>query len=166
MSTRCNIRIEFGQTRIWIYRHCDGYVSVTGTDLCTKIDETKGNPTDLLRVILDDRYDEPGHEGAIRRPYELTDNEHGDIEHEYVIRFDADRLAAPTIEHLERFGYSSRPDGSPALTSQFKGINAQFVDYCNREIDETNARLDQMNAKSPNGPQYDHQDRLAGKGAA
>lgn len=33
MSTRANITIEYGESRVILYRHCDGYPSETGADI-------------------------------------------------------------------------------------------------------------------------------------
>jgi hypothetical protein len=34
MGTRCNIRLTWGDNRLYFYRHWDGYPAETGADLC------------------------------------------------------------------------------------------------------------------------------------
>ena len=70
MSTRCNVKLKMGKTVVWFYRHYDGYPSETGADLYTKIADAK-NFTDMIQSLLSDAF------------YELTDQQHGDIEWMY-----------------------------------------------------------------------------------
>lgn len=74
MGTRCNIKIKNGDTTLWIYRHWDGYPAVTGNDLATKLVNVKGATEFITKLINDDSY-------------EVTTDQHGDIEYLYTIKF-------------------------------------------------------------------------------
>ena len=41
MGTRCNIRITYGNTNVYIYRHWDGYLSETGKDVYEKLQQSR-----------------------------------------------------------------------------------------------------------------------------
>ena len=55
MGTRCNIKIETGDTMLWIYRHWDGYPAETGVDFISMGELSYGaNNIDLsLKAILE-----------------------------------------------------------------------------------------------------------------
>ena len=74
MGTRCNIKIETGDTTLWIYRHWDGYPAETGKDLATKLVNVKSADEFITKLINDDAY-------------EVTTDQHGDIEYLYNISF-------------------------------------------------------------------------------
>ena len=86
MSTRCNIKIKSGSTNIWLYRHCDGYLSETGYNLASTLSHCKGFKS-FLDNLLNQKY-----EATMYRPqqpiYEFTTEEHGDIEYLYSFEFD------------------------------------------------------------------------------
>ena len=86
MSTRSNIKIKSGDTNIWLYRHCDGYLSETGYNLASTLAHCKGFKS-FLDNLLNQRY-----EATLYRPaqpiYEFTTEEHGDIEYLYSFEFD------------------------------------------------------------------------------
>jgi hypothetical protein len=42
MSTRTNILIKSGDTKVWLYRHHDGYLSETGYNLASVLANCKG----------------------------------------------------------------------------------------------------------------------------
>lgn len=71
MSTRCNIVLRKGQTRIYLYRHCDGYLAETGAHL---LETLRGFPssTGFLLTLLHSEFN-----------YQITTDLHGDIEHVY-----------------------------------------------------------------------------------
>ena len=72
MGTRCNIKIETGDTTLWIYRHWDGYPAETGNDLARKLVNVKSADEFITKLINDDAY-------------EVTTDQHGDIEYLYII---------------------------------------------------------------------------------
>ena len=74
MGTRCNIKIETGDTMLWIYRHWDGYPAETGVDLARKLVNVKSAGEFITKLINDDAY-------------EVTTEQHGDIEYLYNITF-------------------------------------------------------------------------------
>ena len=78
MSTRANITINKGESKIILYRHYDGYPTVTGIDILNKIKrntDTNGLVSDLLSE---------SYEGG-KKVYEITNEIHGDIEYDYEI---------------------------------------------------------------------------------
>ena len=74
MGTRCNIKIESGDTTLWIYRHWDGYPAETGVDLARKLVNVKSAGEFVAKLLKDDAY-------------EVTTSQHGDIEYLYTIVF-------------------------------------------------------------------------------
>ena len=84
MSTRTNILITKGDTKIWLYRHCDGYPRVTGYNLASCLAEC-GKMNGFLTLLLDQK-----DESTMYRPatpiYEFTTQMHGDIEYLYKIQ--------------------------------------------------------------------------------
>lgn len=136
MSTRCNVRIEYGETRTWLYRHWDGYPEATGADIASKLQSSLSSATGLMRELLS--AGEVTRLRGMEHDYEVTNGVHGDIEHVYVVRFDLD-AGGVTVEHLERPNFESEPSGAPVLRSKFKGIIPEYVDYINKLIKHANA---------------------------
>ena len=59
MSTRCNILIKSGSTNIWLYRHCDGYLSETGYNLASTLSHCNGFKN-FLDNLLNQKYESYG----------------------------------------------------------------------------------------------------------
>ena len=102
MGTRCNIKIETGDTTLWIYRHWDGYPAETGNDLARKLVNVKSADEFISKLINDDAY-------------EVTTEQHGDIEYLYNIRFNTYPTwdgETPSIhfETLKRSGFNKDRD--------------------------------------------------------
>ena len=103
MGTRCNIKIKTGDTTLWIYRHWDGYPAETGVDLATKLVHVK-NANEFIAKLLKD--------GA----YEVTTEQHGDIEYLYNIIFptwngrDSSNDMSIHFETLKRSGFNKDRD--------------------------------------------------------
>ena len=94
MATRSNIRVIGKDTKVWVYRHWDGYPAGNGADLCKALrrrDYTgKPRPVELdgfLNTILGLRSPQQSYETEPRRVYEITTGEHGDIEWLYTFKF-------------------------------------------------------------------------------
>jgi|TARA_X000001382_G_scaffold95460_1_gene69888 hypothetical protein len=85
MGTRCNVVINFGDTKVRIYRHWDGYLSMTGQDVFNKIksatkrDYNSGkdaiNIAQLVQSFL------------IDGNYRLDSEQAGDLQYIYEINF-------------------------------------------------------------------------------
>lgn len=85
MGTRCNVIINFGDTKVRIYRHWDGYLAMTGQDVFNKIqsatkkDYNSGkdaiNIAQLVQSFL------------IDGNYRLDSEQAGDLEYIYEINF-------------------------------------------------------------------------------
>ena len=102
MGTRCNIKIETGNTKLWVYRHWDGYPAETGVDLARKLVNVKSSKEFINKLLNDDAY-------------EVTTGQHGDIEYLYNISFSKDyekraSLKCITFETLERSGFNTNQD--------------------------------------------------------
>tara|TARA_R100000988_G_C3928342_1_gene130167 strand:- start:232 stop:663 length:432 start_codon:yes stop_codon:yes gene_type:complete len=86
MSTRSNILIKSGSTNIWLYRHCDGYLSETGYNLASTLTHCNGFKS-FLDNLLNQKYEATMYRS--QQPiYEFTTEEHGDIEYLYSFEFD------------------------------------------------------------------------------
>ena len=106
MSTRSNIRVLGKDTKVWLYRHCDGYPAGNGSDLARALRwrDYTGKPRvaeldGFLNTILALRYTQQSYETKPRSIYEITTGEHGDIEWLYTLKFANKRV---TIEVRER----------------------------------------------------------------
>lgn len=77
MSTRANITINKGETKIILYRHHDGYPTETGIDILNKIKRNK-TTIGLVSDLLSESYGD-------RNVYEIASEIHGDIEYNYEI---------------------------------------------------------------------------------
>lgn len=113
MSTRCNIIIISGQSKVFMYRHSDGYLGETGADLVTKLEAAwgtegahytpEGAADRFLRSLFAEYYEQQSYEKTPKRVYELTTETHGDIEHCYTIEFkDRFNTGALSIRHAAR----------------------------------------------------------------
>lgn len=78
MSTRSQTRINFGGERVLtFYRHCDGYPSGHGCDLCKALEKAGDDVIELLQLLkIFDIEIEPANVG-----------EHGDIEFLYEVEY-------------------------------------------------------------------------------
>tara|TARA_R100001594_G_scaffold146617_1_gene198270 strand:- start:1058 stop:1477 length:420 start_codon:yes stop_codon:yes gene_type:complete len=105
MSTRSNIKIKSGQTNIWLYRHCDGYLAEAGYNLASVLSHCTGFKS-FLQKLLNQKYEATTCRNE-RHIYEFTTEEHGDIE--YLYSFDFDR-AEPKKVHVivERVSWDDR----------------------------------------------------------
>jgi hypothetical protein len=86
MSTRCNIKIKSGDTNIWLYRHCDGYLSETGYNLASTLAHCNGFKS-FLDNLLNQKYEATMYRES-KSIYEFTTEQHGDIEYLYSFEFD------------------------------------------------------------------------------
>ena len=51
MGTRCNVIIKFGDTKIRLYRHYDGYLTMTGQDVLDKLRQSEIRNTEERGTI-------------------------------------------------------------------------------------------------------------------
>ena len=85
MSTRSNILITNNDTKIWLYRHYDGYLKEAGYNIASCLAQS----TDLhefMEQLLSQKH-EPSMYREARPIYEFTSGMHGDIEYLYKINF-------------------------------------------------------------------------------
>jgi len=119
MGTRCNIKIKTGDTTLWIYRHWDGYPAETGVDLATKLVNVKSANEFITKLINDDAY-------------EVTTEQHGDIEYLYNIKFSKNwgiDIGPVCFETLKRSGET------PSITKDEDGFK-HLDNYYRTQYDE------------------------------
>ena len=85
MSTRTNVLIECGDTKLWLYRHHDGYLSETGYNLASILANSDCYDT-FICSLLEQKYDASICRNS-EKIYEFSTGQHGDIEYLYSIKF-------------------------------------------------------------------------------
>ena len=129
MGTRCNIKIETGDTMLWIYRHWDGYPAETGVDLARKLVNVKSAGEFITKLINDDAY-------------EVTTEQHGDIEYLYNITFKTYPTwdgETPSIhfETLKRSGFNKDRDEDTFehLDNYYKNQSEEESEFSSQSIE-------------------------------
>jgi len=85
MSTRSNILITNNDTRIWLYRHYDGYLKEAGYNIASCLAQSL-DLHKFMEQLLSQKH-EPTMYREARPIYEFTSGMHGDIEYLYTINF-------------------------------------------------------------------------------
>lgn len=132
MSTRTNILIENNETKLWLYRHHDGYLSETGYDLMVKLIHNK-NVTSFVTSLLSQNYEacELHNEKPL---YEITSGQHGDIEFLYRFIFD-NKKNKVKIDVMEITYYFVDDEVLPFENKQLKNIiSTEFFSITKDEI--------------------------------
>ena len=104
MSTRSNIFVTNNQTKIWLYRHYDGYLKEAGYNIASCLAQSK-NLHEFLELLLSQKH-EPSMYREARPIYEFTSGMHGDIEYLYKINFFGTRAEGGvrfTVEERQNF---------------------------------------------------------------
>lgn len=91
MSTRCNVIIKKGEDEILLYRHWDGYPSVTGRNLLSICNESNYDTLKVIKSL------------AKSGNYELSAYKHDDADYEYVVDLDNRRIYAVDLFTKESF---------------------------------------------------------------
>jgi hypothetical protein len=159
MSTRCNIVMQIGQSKIYLYRHCDGYLAETGADILVMLRESwgtadahrspEGAANAFLRSIMAAHYEQQSYEKKPRPIYELTNGLHGDIEHAYFVDFEPRFNTGPiSIRHCSRPAkwHTSGlevEDWVGPLSGRRYSLEA-FSQAVNRDREECNRRLKEL----------------------
>ena len=154
MGTRCNIRITYGDTNIWIYRHWDGYLSETGKDVYEKLqrcivkehrfgDKENAQKVNIVNFI---------YSFVIDNRYELTTGEHGDIEFLYHFKFSQNGL-------IDAIALKQRPEGASyeddlsveyfypwaeGQTSFYNPFEFTYYELVEKEIEKSEERMKQL----------------------
>lgn len=153
MSTRTNVLVKFGETTIYLYRHCDGYPAECGAAIAEALAKARGHSYSsgdaFMQALLSNRYEATSY-GPERPVYEFTTDYHGDIEHVYEIKFGDDGVA--------KIRHKARPDDWHKSGEGFNvdkwcrtgaWINeAQFVALVNADRKACNERLAELRATS------------------
>lgn len=85
MSTRSNILITNNDTKIWLYRHYDGYLKEAGYNIASCL--AQSTDLDEFMAQLMSQKHEPSMYRKADSIYEFTSGMHGDIEYLYTINF-------------------------------------------------------------------------------
>jgi len=147
MSTRSNVLIKLGSTKIYLYRHHDGYPGGNGGDLAEKLIKNGNDGAAFIEDLISEKYDDG------RAVWELTTDLHGDIEWLYVFAFNKFEDLDPKVWVVERS--NEREDGYWKMISEedakkeigLKGL----VDMANKDRLEMNVRIADMNMKNFTG---------------
>jgi hypothetical protein len=144
MSTRTNIIVKNGETKLFLYRHHDGYLAGAGADLAIELRKAGQNCTAFVAGLLGKQYEATSYCGP-RPIYEVTSELHGDIEYAYVVKFDRNQQKAPQI------GFAQRGKGEQEveLYQVSMGSLQRFVGEVNAAIAAQNARLRELQAENP-----------------
>lgn len=105
MSTRSNIYITGSKNRVWIYRHHDGYPAGTGSDLARTLKKQPklfNDEASFLNNLLALRYEKASYEKQPKAIFEITNDQHGDIEWLYKIKFIGKRVRINVSEYRLR----------------------------------------------------------------
>ena len=143
MSTRSNIVIQNGSTRLYLYRHYDGYPGETGADLVEKLRASKGSVEAFIVALLGDQHPATSY-GGPRQIYEVTSELHGDIEWIYALRFDGKEPAVAAIAR------SPGSDPDMKFRDLVFGPVSELVKLVNRDRSQMNARLAHIKAQNSN----------------
>ena len=102
MGTRCNIIIKFGDTKIRLYRHWDGYLTMTGQDVLDKLRQSEKRNTQergiiniakLVQLFLINDND-----------YRLENEASGDLEYVYEINLQTEYSHGAHYNHSSLIG--------------------------------------------------------------
>lgn len=168
MSTRANIIIKHGDTTAFLYRHMDGSLAWTGRDLVlralARVKHGMSAPGLLVGDLLKCHYEPFGDDQEAQPVYELTNGEHGDIEHLYLFDFDRHTGFLSVIEHHERKPWAEQKHddrmvwtrtiyGAPFVSSEIAGLES-FALAINAEINDHNKNLAERKAERPKDARY------------
>ena len=129
MSTRANIVVHFGRTRIYLYRHHDGYPAETGADIVKALRQGK-DADGFLHAIL----------AQSDSAFEITNDIHGDVEWFYVLSFTDSK--APQVAFAHRGDLSESADATYARITAPLGTVEDLIARVNQDRREINTRLD------------------------
>lgn len=102
MSTRCNIIIKDGESRIYLYHHHDGYPMGVGTELQAYLEKEWSTrrywfASSIANELIKGSLPYPFSDDKKDEEYEVTFGLHGDIEYCYVINCQARTLRCYAI---------------------------------------------------------------------
>lgn len=155
MSTRANILVLFGLTKLYLYRHSDGYPAVNGADICEAMQAAGKDATKFVGALLAKQYEATSFSPA-RPIYEVTTDVHGDIEWFYCVKFDrgAHRDRDPTI------GWGHRAPGDDEGLRVPNPINTveDLRQLVNADRKRINRRIGEMKRENPGNKHYQDMD--------
>lgn len=148
MSTRCNVIVMQGMSRLYLYRHHDGYPAVCGAAI---VDAVKAANTTAkwarmdvcVRHLLGLHYDPTSVNPTPRAIYEVTDDVHGDVEYVYEIVL---------VNHMEPQLFMAKRnyhDKQWTRTCRHAFSLAEFVVVVNGDRRGINKRLSEKRKESP-----------------
>ena len=139
MSTRSVtvIQLQYTDTAIALYRHCDGYLAVAGAALVEALDGATC-PEEVAGRLLCMTYDRET-ESRLRAVYHVTTSaaDHGDAEHVYTAWLSPEGWR---VRHSVRPSWSETADDSATWPSTVYTV-AEFAAGVNEERRRWNIRL-------------------------
>jgi hypothetical protein len=152
MATRSNILVMYGSTKLYVYRHWDGYPAENGADIYAALVAAEGNPTKFVSELLGKTESEARLDGAKRPHYEVTTDIHGDIEWLYSVKFESlGSRGGPLI------GWASRKPGNDdglRVPNPVQTIE-QLLELVNNDRKLINYRIQQRKAENPGNKFYE-----------
>jgi hypothetical protein len=149
MSTRCNIVVSYGNTKVYLYRHCDGYAAETGADIVTKLQSKSDiTATAFIGALLAERYDATSYDPIPRSVYEVTTDIHGDIEWLYAVRFSETRMQHNLYDVAFREIKIGDNTARTLLGLSYGTVDA-LIRAANEQRTYINARLEQAKKERP-----------------
>jgi hypothetical protein len=142
MGTRANIIVNFGSTKLVLYRHWDGYPAETGKDLAINLKACGNNCSAFIANLLSEKDAPTSFRDAVP-VYEITTDVHGDVEWIYRIVF---RHAGDGQVKVGAIHCGCTTNKIPAHAAQQVelGTIEEFVALVNTDIKAMNARITQL----------------------
>lgn len=151
MSTRMNLVIEYGKTKVYIYRHMDGYPAEAGVDIAEKLKAAGNNGGKFLAALLSETYEQQSYQTAPSKVYELTTDLHGDIEWLYRVRFPEYGEGDVKVGCVGRKNFEDVNLLAPASLDTLESFVRLYV---NPDIRAKNQRRVQLQKQNPGNPRY------------
>jgi hypothetical protein len=131
MSTRGNVIIKYGNTKVVFYRHHDNYISEGGYELATLIKHNVNAPALIKDMLTRQRgiyiYD-------MDRPlYKLCSALAGDSEYTYTLTFGGDYLSQTLQIKVVNHAYDAGDITIYSKSGMVGAVADDFYKYCSKE---------------------------------
>lgn len=135
MGTRSVICIEYGDTKVNLYRHWDGYISVGGYELATLLNHYPNMKQFILGCLNRQR---GIYVHDIERPlYELLDCDASGVgDAEYIYKIKTKKFEAGLDASIEVLNvpYGKKPISIFKAKGNLLDVKKKFFDFCNDEM--------------------------------
>jgi len=131
MSTRGNIIIKYGNTKVVFYRHHDNYISEGGYELSTLILHHVNAPALIKDMMTRQR---GIYIGDMDRPlYKLTSALAGDSEYSYILTYGGDYLDQTLSIKVVNHTHNAKDLTVYSKSGMVKAVAEDFYHYCHDE---------------------------------